>query len=111
MKLQEYKQLVVSKLGIMQDTVKQQWGLIRWMIDNNMNDPNHGITIQTLSGIFSRCRAWFHGGVAPRYKPLDGWMMEQPATSADLRILMSSLRTAERCVLIVWTSDSGRWWR
>jgi hypothetical protein len=75
MKLQEYKQLVAGKLGIMQDTVKQQRGLIRWMIDNNMNAPNHGITIKTLSGIFSGlCRAWFHGGVAPRYKSLDGWM-------------------------------------
>ncbi|MCK4459088.1 MAG: hypothetical protein KAU52_05125, partial [Methanosarcinales archaeon] len=60
---------------IRQDTVKQRRGLIRWMIDNNMNDPNHGITIKTLSGIFSGlCRAWFHGGVAPRYKSLDGWM-------------------------------------
>ena len=75
MKLQEYKQLVAGKLGIRHGTVKQQRGLIRWMIDNNMNDPNHGITIKTLSGIFSGlCRAWFHGGVAPRYKPLDGWM-------------------------------------
>ena len=78
MKLQEYKQLVEGKLGIRQDTVKQQRGLIRWMIDNNMNDPNHGITIKTLSGIFSGlCRAWFHGGVAPRYKPLDGWMDDE----------------------------------
>jgi len=34
MKLQEYKQLVAGKLGIRQDTVKQQRGLIRWMIDN-----------------------------------------------------------------------------
>ena len=75
MKLQEYKQLVAGKLGIRQDTVKQQRGLIRWMIDNDMNDPNHDITINTLSGIFSgRCRAWFHGGVAPRYKSLNGWM-------------------------------------
>ncbi len=74
MKLQEYKQLVAGKLSIRQDTVKQQRGLIRWMIDNNMNDPNYGTTIKTLSGIFSgRCRAWCHGGVAP-YKSLDGWM-------------------------------------
>ncbi|NIA09856.1 MAG: hypothetical protein GWP10_09030 [Nitrospiraceae bacterium] len=81
MKLQEYKQLVAGKLGIRQDTVKQQRDLIRWMIDNNMNDPNHGITIKTLSGIFSGlCHVWFHGGVAPRYKPLDGWMDDgQPA--------------------------------
>ncbi|MEA3324285.1 MAG: hypothetical protein U9Q37_03995 [Euryarchaeota archaeon] len=72
---------MASKLGIRQDSVKQQRGLIRWMIYHNMNDPNHGITINTLSGIFSgRCRAWFHGGVAPRYKPLDGWMDDgQPA--------------------------------
>ena len=75
MKLQEYKQLVTGKLGIRQNTVKQQRGLIRWMIDHNMNDPNHGITIKTLSGIFGdRCRAWSHGGVAPRYKLLDGWV-------------------------------------
>jgi len=82
MKLQEYKQLVAGKLGIRQDTVKQQRVLVRWMIDNNMNDPNHGITIKTLFGIFSRCRAWFHGGVAPRYKPLDEWMDD--GQSADI---------------------------
>lgn len=113
MKLQEYKQLVAGKLGIRHGTVKQQRGLIRWMIDNNMNDPNHGITIKTLSGIFSGlCRAWFHGGVAPRYKPLDGWMDDGATRDiCGAGILMSSLWTAERCVLIVWTSDSGRWWR
>jgi len=87
MKLQEYRQLLAGKLGIMQDTVKQQRGLIRWTIDRNMNDPNHGITIKTLSGIFSgRYRTWFHGGVAPRYKPLDGWMDDgQPADIAGLK--------------------------
>jgi hypothetical protein len=78
-----------------------------------MNDPNHDITIKTLSGIFSgRCRAWFHGGVAPRYKSLNGWMDD--GATCDIcraRILMSSLWTAARRVLIVWTFDSGRWWR
>ena len=74
MKLPEYKQLVAGKLGIRQDTVKQQRVLIRRMIDNNMNDPNHGIAIKAVPGIRCRCRAWFHGGVAPRYKPLDMWM-------------------------------------
>ena len=51
MKPQEYKQLVAGKLGIRQDTVKQQRGLIRWMIDNNINDPNHGITLKTLVAV------------------------------------------------------------
>ncbi|RZN37395.1 MAG: hypothetical protein EF813_05795 [Methanosarcinales archaeon] len=87
MKLQEYNQLVAGKLGIRQDTVKQQRGLIRWMINNNTNDPNHGITIKTLSGIlFGWCRAWFHGGVALRYKPPDGWTDDgQPADIAGLK--------------------------
>ena len=87
MKLQEYKQLVTGKLGIRQDTVKQQRDLIRWMIDHNMNDPNHGITI-------------------------DRSMMDNRRISAGLRLLMPSLWTAERRVLIVRASrDSGCWGR
>ena len=80
MKLQEYKQLVTGKLGIRQDTVKQQRGLIRWMIDNNINDPNHGITIKTVPGILSV--GTVHGSMEALRRDIShwmsGWMMEQP---------------------------------
>ncbi len=114
MKLQEYKQLVAGKLGIRQDTVKQQRVLIRWMIDNNMNDPNHGITIKTLSGIFSV--GVVHGSMEALRRDISHWMGGwMGGATCDIcghrDTYVESVDSRAVCLDCVDFRDLGRWWR